>query len=105
MTVLYSEPIPAGCYMTLALDDDHVIARGVAYPGIPAVGTLLVYIPDTDGYEDVCWEVLAVQVVPAVPGSRSAREGAPLLADVIVRPDRGVYARYPGAEKAEPDGG
>ena len=97
MSGLYGDPIPVGCYMTLALDDERIIARGIPYPGIPAPGVLLIYVvPDRD---EVCWEVLAVQVVPSGDGSRSRGNGDPLIADVIVRPAEGIYARYPAVEK------
>jgi hypothetical protein len=95
MSGFLNDPIPAGCYMTLALDDEQVVGRGVPYPGIPVPGVLLAYAtPLGTG-----WEVVAVQVVLTANGSKGREAGGPLLADVIVRPAEGIYARYPTVEK------
>jgi hypothetical protein len=84
---MWDDPIPAGCVMTLAVNDEIVIARGVPYPGIPVPGIILVYSHEAG----ICWQVTAVQVGLTHPGSISRREGSLLLADVIVRPVEGVY--------------
>jgi hypothetical protein len=96
MSGFLNDPIPAGCYMTLALDDDRVVGRGVPYPGIPVPGTLLAYVT----HLGTGWEVVAVQVVLTSDGSQGREAGVPLHAEVIVRPAEGIYARYPAVEDA-----